>query len=176
MPRATALATRIAGNRGEAEEIVQETFLKTWLKAPDWLSSDAEIRGASFNTWFTRVLVNQSIDRRRRPSSAPLEAAAEIESQEPGGFDVTLRGETATRVAAAVAVLPARQRAALTLCHWDGMTNIEAAQALEITVGALESLLVRARQALRTALIDLAPDGAAAPAVRSAAVGGGKIQ
>jgi RNA polymerase sigma factor (sigma-70 family) len=62
-------------------------------------------------------------------------------------------------VAQAMAALPDRQRAAIALCHYEGLSNIEAAAMLDVTVGALESLLVRARKSLRAALIDLAPEG-----------------
>jgi RNA polymerase sigma-70 factor (ECF subfamily) len=157
LPRATALAIRITGNRSDAEEIVQEAFLRTWKKAPDW--TDQEAAGAQFTTWFTRVLVNLCIDRRRRPGWSPLEAAAELEAPDPGGFDIVARNQASARVLAALADLPDRQRAALTLCHWDGRTNIEAAEILEISIGALESLLVRARRTLRDVLADLAPEG-----------------
>ena len=61
------------------------------------------------------------------------------------------------RVAAAMAVLPPRQREALVLCHYQEMGNIEAAAALGISVEALESLLSRGRRALRAALADLVP-------------------
>lgn len=157
LSRSVALATRVAGSRSDAEEIVQEAFLRTWLKAPNWHDESAP-GGARFSTWFTRVVVNLCIDRRRRAPLAPLEAAGEVISAEPSGFDTVSRGETQTQVLAAMGTLPDRQRAALTLCHWDGMTNIEAAEVLGISVGALESLLVRARRTLRTALADLAPD------------------
>jgi RNA polymerase sigma-70 factor (ECF subfamily) len=160
LSRATALATRVTGNRSDADELVQEAFLRAWLKAPEWQSQEEAARGASFNTWFSRVLVNLCIDRRRRPVSAPIEAAEHAEATEPGGFDTTFRREISGRVLAALGELPARQRAALTLCHWDERTNIEAAQILDISVGALESLLVRARRAMRDALTDLAPETA----------------
>lgn len=157
LPRAVALATRIAGNRGDAEEIVQEAFLRTWLKAPDWREENAP-GGARFTTWFTRVVVNLCIDRRRKPVMSPIEFAAELPSEDKGGFEAVAEVETRGRVLSALATLPERQRAALTLCHWDGMSNIEAADVLGISVGALESLLVRARRTLRDTLADLAPD------------------
>jgi RNA polymerase sigma-70 factor (ECF subfamily) len=163
LPRATALAVRITGNRSDAEEIVQEAFLRTWTKAPDWQDRDATVGGAQFTTWFTRVLVNLCIDRRRRPTNAPIEAAAEVASDEPGGFEAVAGSETSARVLSALHQLPDRQRAALTLCHWDGRSNIEAAEILGVTVGALESLLVRARRAMRDALADLAPEPSAIP-------------
>lgn len=165
LPRATGLATRITGSRSDAEEIVQEAFLRTWLKAPEWESQASVPGGARFTTWFTRVLVNLCIDRRRRPQPGPLEAAAEVASTAPEGPDVVARNETTARVLGALATLPDRQRAALTLCHWDERSNIEAAEILEISVGALESLLVRARRTLRVALADLAPD-AASPSLK----------
>ena len=144
LPRAVALATRVAGNRGDAEEIVQEAFLRTWLKAPEWRDESAP-GGARFTTWFTRVVVNLCIDRRRKPVMSPLDLANEIPSADIGGFETVARDETRSRVLAALATLPERQRAALTLCHWDGMSNIEASEVLGVSVGALESLLVRAQ-------------------------------
>jgi RNA polymerase sigma-70 factor (ECF subfamily) len=160
LPRATALAIRITGNRSDAEEIVQEAFLRTWIKSPEWESQATAKGGAQFTTWFTRVLVNLCIDRRRRPQMAPLEVAAEVAANEPGGLEMTAQHETSARVLAALGTLPERQRAALTLCHWDGRSNLEAAEILDVSVGALESLLVRARRALRVSLADLAPEGA----------------
>ncbi len=157
LPRAVAVATRIAGNRGDAEEIVQEAFLRTWLKAPEWRDENAP-GGARFTTWFTRVVVNLCIDRRRKPIMSSLDLAAELPSPEIGGFEAVAQDETRTRVLTALSTLPERQRAALTLCHWDGMSNIEASAVLGISVGALESLLVRARRTLRETLADLAPD------------------
>jgi RNA polymerase sigma-70 factor (ECF subfamily) len=54
--------------------------------------------------------------------------------------------------------LPARQREAVILCHYQELSNIEAAQTMEVSVEALESLLARGRRALRQALSDLAVD------------------
>lgn len=157
LARAGAIAGRIAGNRSDAEEIVQEAFLRAWLKAPGWQPQGDQGGGAQFTTWFYRVLVNLCLDRKRRAPALPLEVAGEIPDPQPGGYDTALRAETSQRVAAAVATLPDRQRAALTLCHFEGLSNIEAASMLDVSVGALESLLVRARRSLRDSLADLAP-------------------
>ena len=77
----------------------------------------------------------------------------------PSPCAATAGNEVAARVAHAMAALPDRQRAAIALCHYEGLSNIEAATMLGVTVGALESLLVRARKALRGALVDIAPEG-----------------
>ncbi len=63
------------------------------------------------------------------------------------------------RVDAALARLPDRQREAIVLCHYQELTNIEAAALMTVSVDALESLLARGRRALRQALADLAPEG-----------------
>jgi len=165
LARATAVAQRIVGNRSDAEEIVQEAFLRCWQKAPEWRpandrAADGQANRAQFATWLYRVLVNLCLDRRRRPQPVELEAAGEIADGAADGYDQRLRNETSRRVATAMAALPERQRAALALCYYEDMGNIEAAAALEISVGALESLLVRARRALRDSLADLATENA----------------
>ena len=173
LARATAIAQRIVGNRSDAEEVVQETFLRCWQKAPDWQpvevagaaagpgAGDSKAERAQFATWLYRVLTNLCLDRKRRPQPLELEAADEIPDKGDDGFARTARGEQSQRVAAAMALLPERQRAALALCYYEDMGNIEAAKALDISVGALESLLVRGRRALRDSLGDLANEGAA---------------
>jgi len=165
--RAAALAARITLNRSDAEEVVQEAFMRVWVKAPNWRPQSEA--GAQFGTWFHRILVNLSIDRRRKPANEELEQAGEIAGDAPSALDAVEGGETARRVAEAVAELPERQRAALAMCHFEGMSNIEAAAALGLSVGAVESLLVRARRALKESLADLRPDGApeGAPAKKS---------
>jgi RNA polymerase sigma-70 factor (ECF subfamily) len=88
-----------------------------------------------------------------------IEAAGDIADSREDGFARTERGEIGRRVAAAMAKLPERQRAALALCYYEDLGNSEAAAVLEISIGALESLLVRGRRALRESLGDLAIDG-----------------
>jgi len=163
LSRAGAVAARITGNRSDAEEIVQEVFLRAWLKAPAWQAQGERAGGARFTTWFYRVLVNLCIDRRRRPVNAPLEAAGEVADHRPGGFEDLATAQTSRLVGSAVADLPERQRTALTLCHFEEMSNIEAAEILGVSVGALESLLVRARRTLREKLEILAPEGSRSP-------------
>jgi RNA polymerase sigma-70 factor (ECF subfamily) len=159
LKRMGGLAGRITGNRGDAEEIVQEAFLRAWLKAPTWLDREARTGGAAFGTWLGRVVVNLCLDRKRKAAPLPLEAAAEVVDPKPDAFAAAAGSEVAARVSKAVSALPDRQRAAIALCHYEGLSNIEAAAMLDITVGALESLLVRARKSLRTALADIAPEG-----------------
>lgn len=150
--RLARLAERIAGSRAEAEEIVQDTFLRLWLGAADWQPR------AQPGTWLWRVATNLAIDRRRRLRPVALDDVPEPPDPAPDGEAVTVAVEIAGAVRAAMAELPPRQRAALTLCHYEGQTMAEAARALDTSEGAVESLLIRARAGLRARLAGLAAE------------------
>lgn len=157
---AVNLAYRVLFNRADAEEIAQEAFLRVWQHAGRWRSDG----GATFRTWLNRVIVNLCIDRKRKPAMAALDDQPDPVDPAGSPYDTLLGGETSARISAALGTLPERQRAAIVLCYWEGESNIAAAETLGITVGALESLLVRAKRALRDALDDtLGPDAAGEP-------------
>jgi RNA polymerase sigma-70 factor, ECF subfamily len=137
------LAVRITGNRSDAEEVVQEALLRVWVNAPRWTPS------AAFRTWLYRVVVNLCLDRRRRVPMAPLEEAGDPPDPEPDAAARIESAETARMVADAVQALPERQRMALVLTYYQGLSNAETAAVLETTVSSVEALLVRAKRALR---------------------------
>lgn len=143
MPAAYGLARRILRNDAEAEDVTQEAFLRAWKALPDWQPR------ARFSTWLYRVTLNLCRDRLRKRGETAM-------AEPPEREDVALRPDEALdqsqRVRAietAMNALPERQRAALHLCAMDGRTNIEAAEIMQISVEALESLLARARRTLR---------------------------
>jgi len=144
--RALQLAPRVTGNQADAEEILQEALLRVWVNAPRWRPM------AAFRTWFYRVVLNLCLSRRRRAPFAPLEAAGD--PPDPAADPETRRedDEAARRVAAAIAELPARQRAAIVLTYDEGLSNAEAAAILETSVSGVEALLVRAKRSLREQL------------------------
>ena len=152
MPYVQRLARRIIGNREDADEVAQEAFIRVWTIAPRW-RHDLDAR---FTTWLYRVVVNLCLDRRRRVVTLPLEDAGDPADTGPSSFDKVTADETARLVAGALEELPARQRAAITLCYYYGVNGQEAAEILEVSVSALESLLVRGRRALRLRLKDVA--------------------
>jgi RNA polymerase sigma-70 factor (ECF subfamily) len=145
------LASRVLGNAADADEVAQDTFLRVWEHAPRWKPK------AKFSTWLFRMAHNLCIDRlrARRPTE---EAALDVMGDDGASAREVERHATATSVRAAVAALPARQRIALSLCHFEEMTNIEAAEVMGVSVEALESLLSRARRTLRGTLAALMDD------------------
>jgi RNA polymerase sigma-70 factor, ECF subfamily len=144
-------AFRFLTNRTDAEDVVQETFLRLWTHANEW---KPQMR---LSAWLHRIAHNLCIDRLRRrsePNSEQVERAQESEG--PGSL--VARKQVAQLVEQAVEALPERQRAAVVLAHYQGLTNIEAAEIMQISVDALESLLARARSALRDKLSALADE------------------
>jgi RNA polymerase sigma-70 factor (ECF subfamily) len=139
------VARRLLGNEARAEEIVQEAFLRVWTNAPRWRPQ------AAFRTWLYRVVVNLSLNAKRRPADLPLEAAGDPAGPDDASHALERR-ERDRALAAAVEALPARQRAAIVLTYQEGLGNAEAAAVLEVSVSGLEALLVRARRTLRAAL------------------------
>ena len=149
-PKLLTVARRMLGAQAEAEDAVQEVFLRLWTHAARWQPGKAK-----FETWLYRVMLNQCYDRLRRRPTARLEEAAEVPDPTPGPDADLQNAAIAVQIEAALAALPERQRAAIQLCHYQGCGNIEAAEILGVSVEALESLLARGRRTLRARLIHL---------------------
>jgi len=146
MPIIFRVAYRMLQDRAEAEDVTQETFLRAWKVLPDWQPK------AKFSTWACTVALNLCRDRLRKKKLVLMD-------QVPERVDTALRPEEALAsqqaqagITARIAELPDRQREALTLCALEGLTNIEAAASMNVSVHALESLLARARRTLRASL------------------------
>jgi RNA polymerase sigma-70 factor (ECF subfamily) len=150
LPRMLGLAQRMLGDAAEAEDVAQEVFLRVWREAPRWKPG-----AARFDTWMHRVALNLCYDRLRRKRVTPMAEPPEQVDPGPGPDRALIASDVGRRVQAAMLALPDRQREALALCHYQELGNIEAAQAMEVSVEALESLLSRGRRALRAALADL---------------------
>ena len=150
-----ALSQRIVGSPQEADDVVQEAFLKAWTKAAQWQVDGA----ARFSTWLYRVVLNASLDRRRRPAMAGLDDADEVTDPAPGSLDAVLAGQRQTLVARALATLPPRQQEALSLHYFSDISGPEAARVLELSVSAVEALLARGKKGLRKALTEMGITG-----------------
>ncbi len=140
-------------DRAEAEDVAQETMVRLMRKAETW-----EPGGAQVKTWLYRVAINLCIDRQRARRTSSLDLLAE-QGDPAGGGDTIARDHALRRaVGSVVDALPARQKQALTLVHYQGFSQQEAAAALDVSVEAVESLLARARRTLKNDLKDLADD------------------
>jgi RNA polymerase sigma-70 factor (ECF subfamily) len=143
-----ALATRVIGNGADAEDVVQETFLKVWAMAPRWRADST----ARFSTWAYRVVLNASLDVRRRRRFGPLEEAEHQADTQADGLDRAVARQREVMVQESMAELPHRQRAALSLHYFGEISAPEAAQILGLTGSAMEALLVRGKRRLKMEL------------------------
>lgn len=155
LSRMLALSRRMLGDAAEAEDVTQEVFLRAWRQARTWTPG-----AGKFDTWMHRVALNLCYDRLRRRREVVTDTPPEQVDPTPTAEAGLIGQARAERVRDAVAALPERQRAALILCHYQGLSNIETAALLDISVEAVESLLSRARRALKVSLADLAGGGA----------------
>jgi RNA polymerase sigma-70 factor (ECF subfamily) len=140
-----ALAAHIIGP-ADAEDVAQDAFLRVWTNAPRWQPL------AAFRTWLTRIVVNLCLDRKRRTPVLPLEAAGDPIDPAPDAARHLESRDVDRQVSAAIANLPERQRAVIVLTYREGLSNAETAAVLDTSVSAVETLLVRAKHALRTSL------------------------
>jgi RNA polymerase sigma-70 factor, ECF subfamily len=140
------LVWRMTGGHGDSEDVAQEAFVRLWQN-PGQVREAGALKG-----WLMRVASNAVIDRSRKPKHGDIDAAPEI-SDPAARPDAPLdRSQAAFLVDARIASLPERQRLALSLVYFEGLTNIEAAAIMEVSVEAVESLLARARRMLRDSL------------------------
>ncbi|MGB4106531.1 MAG: sigma-70 family RNA polymerase sigma factor [Alphaproteobacteria bacterium] len=144
-----AAAYRMCADTQESEDIVQEAFLKLWSKPESWDPS----RGAKFSTWFYRIVTNLAIDKMRRKKAVAVGDVIDVfadtrDSQETELYEKQRQGALEN----AIQSLPERQKTALNLCFYEGVSNREAADIMGVSVKALESLLVRAKGALKEEL------------------------
>jgi len=172
------LGCRYLGDASEAEDLVQQVFIKAHDNA-------AKFRGeAQVSTWLYRIAVNAALERRRRRRTVGIEDVhplgsdalaptanldAEVRSgwgHRPAmaGIDFDADPELATerrsiqaRVDEALEELSPTQRLAFVLRHWEGMSIREIAEVLGAAEGTVKSHLFRAVRTLRVELVDLTP-------------------
>ena len=140
-------ARRMLGDAAEAEDVTQEAMLRLWRHA-----ATLQLGPAGLKPWLRRVVSNLAIDRIR--SSRNTSVVAEVPDQiarpmQSAGIEAR---DLSQRVQSALSLLPERQKFALILFHFEGLSQIEVGESLGISDEAVESLLARARRALKVTL------------------------
>ena len=141
------IAWRMLGDASEAEDVVQEALLKLWQQADRWIAG-----GQGIAPWLSRVTTNLCIDRLRRIRPVTGLELPDKADGSPGAEAQLTAQDIKARTHEALLELPERQRAALILTYFEEYPNGRAAEALGMKVKAFESLLLRARKALRSIL------------------------
>jgi len=138
------LAYRFCRDRGRAEDMAQEAFLRAYRALAGWRQD------AAFSTWLFALAVNvyRSELHRIPPRTVSLDEVAEL--REPRSSDGGLESEDRDRaVRRAVLTLPPKYREALVLFHFQGMDVSHAARSLGLPEGTVKARLSRGRGILR---------------------------
>ena len=147
LPLINRYIIRMLDNANEADDITQEVFIRLWQKAHSF-----NPRVARLSTWLHKIAHNLCIDHFRKNKIDPGNEASNLLEDMPGGSEpqtALLQQRQHFNIKQAMNYLSERQRSAIIMCHYQGLSNKFAAEVLEISVVALESLLSRARKKLR---------------------------
>lgn len=132
-------------NQQDAEDIVQDAFVKLWSGKARWKGN----RKARFVTWFYRILYNQAMDCLRARRRATAELVDDIPSGERSAEQDEMEQQAQRALRDALCLLPDNQRIAVNLFYFEDMPQKQIAKMMGISVKALESLLSRAKAGLR---------------------------
>src|SRR5689334_520569 len=154
------LAYRMTGNEQDAEDVVQESFLRAYRQLAKFDER------ASFGTWLYRIAVNYSLDlvrsrKRRSEQLAPVDPEMDdpvlaLPSLDPTPDRMAMSGQVRDRVTEAMNELSPSERTAFVLRHFEGMCIEDVSRALGCQPGAAKHSVFRAVQKLRRALEPLA--------------------
>jgi RNA polymerase sigma factor (sigma-70 family) len=132
----------LAGSRPDAEDALQDVFLRAYS------ALRADNRPVAVRAWLYRVAHNRCIDQLRRPVPASADVYDVTRSPLPDPLEQAERREDLRRLVADVRRLPEQQRSALLMRELEGLSYAELAEAHDVSVPAVKSLLVRARLGL----------------------------
>jgi RNA polymerase sigma-70 factor (ECF subfamily) len=143
------ICLRLLGSEAEAEEILQETYLTVWRKAAAFDPSRA-----SAITWLSVLARNKALDRlrRRRLTSEPIEAAAELADDSPTADRLAEAAEDRVRLASCLGELEERHRILIRAAFVDGATYPELAEREQVPLGTMKSWMRRSLLRLRGCL------------------------
>jgi RNA polymerase sigma-70 factor (ECF subfamily) len=152
------LAFRMTGNEQDAEDVVQESFLRAYRQLGRFESR------ANFGTWLYRIVANCAVDamraRQARQSHARVDIVEDLETvaapaESPTPDRLAHSGEIRRRVALALNGLSPLERAAFTLRHYEGRSIDDISRTLGLRTSAAKHSVFRAVRKLRTALAPL---------------------
>ena len=141
------LAYRTLGDRQLAEDCIQEVFVTVWRNAGRYDSSRALV-----TTWLFTIVRNKAVDAVRWQSRRGADPLPEEWSfgESPDSADIAAAAENGERIAAALAELPTPQLEVLSLTYFEGLTNSEIAERLDVPLGTVKGRLRLALERLRT--------------------------
>jgi RNA polymerase sigma-70 factor (ECF subfamily) len=143
------ICLRLMGNESEAQEVLQDTYIRVWQKAERFDASKA-----SPITWLAVLARNKSIDRLRQRTapSEDLDAASELQDDGLSAFDIAEQQQDRSRLSNCLGELEERPRLAIQSAFLDGATYPELAAREGVPVGTMKSWIRRGLLRLRDCL------------------------
>jgi RNA polymerase sigma-70 factor (ECF subfamily) len=148
---AFGLAYRLLGERGAAEDVVQEAFLNVWRRAASY-----QIGRASARSWLMSIVHNLAIDRRRgRAGRSASDVAIDdvapfMESTDEDAFEIVARSLEAAQVQRVLFELPEDQRQTIIMAYFGGLTQQEISERTGTPLGTIKSRMRLGLRRMRT--------------------------
>ncbi len=142
-----AVALRVLGDTGAAEDVLQEVFLQLWRNPGAFDSS----RG-NLGPWLAVIARNRAIDglRKRRPETDIADVVVSVELDIAGDAE---RARAMEKVRGALGTMPAAQRSALEMAYFEGLTHIEIAAKTGEPLGTIKTRIRSGLLALRKTFV-----------------------
>jgi len=148
---AFSMAYRVLGDRGTAEDVVQDAFLSVWRQAKSFRRERGSAR-----TWLMSIVHHRSIDKLRShantPNLLPIDEAQDRESEQPGTWQVVWSRLTGDAVRGALSRLPTDQRKSIELAFFSGYTHVEIAGLMNVPLGTVKGRMRMGLQKLKALL------------------------
>ena len=142
------IAYRMLADATEAEDVTQETLLRLWGYGDKWEQGRGGVAA-----WLKRVAINLCLDRLRRRKFSSDEEVPERIDESASADEMMDADRLRAATIACIQRLSERQRAAIVLTYYEDMPNLQAADVMDMQIKAFESLLHRARQALKETML-----------------------
>ncbi|MCH8257402.1 MAG: sigma-70 family RNA polymerase sigma factor [Proteobacteria bacterium] len=147
LPSLTNYVMRMMANTAEADDIIQETFIRLWTHGQTF-----NPRYAKLTTWLHNIAHNLCIDHFRKHNRMIGEPTEQPDVEARGPEQGYIQQRQVRSIQEAMMALPEKQRSAIIMCHYQGLSNKDAAAVIEISIEALESLMARGRKKLKDIL------------------------
>lgn len=134
-------------NSADAEDITQESFMRLWRIAPNWIKDKAKI-----STWLYRVNYNLCIDKLRQRKHTNIDEVPEPIDHTQNTGELLQNKDRVSALYSALEKLPERQKKAVTMRHLNELSNSDIAKVMETSIESVESLISRGKGKLKDIL------------------------
>lgn len=142
------VSLKLVKSKEDAEDIVQECFLKLW-KSPQNFNEEKNVK---FTTWFSKVVQNRSLDLLRKTKEDNLSEEFDVADNSKNQLEVVEENYQNQKLGSALQKLKGKEQQAIKLSFFENRKNSESAKIMNLSLQAFQSLLMRSKESLRVIL------------------------